>query len=414
MKLPGKKHTKCRVCKSTKLKMFLDLGFHPPSDQFKTREECQKPSIYYPLQVYLCMNCGLSQLGYIVPPQILFQEDYPYDSSVTKTGKEHFFRFAEDVVKRFHLNQGDLAVDIGSNVGVLLEGFASHKLKVIGVDPAKNIAKIANERRIRTIPDFFGMKVAKIIVKKKGRASVITATNVFAHIDDLDGFMQALSFLLAQNGIFIMETPYMLNLVKNLEYDTIYHEHLSYLSIKPLVLFFKRFGFRIFDVEKIGIHGGSFRVFVARENSRYKTKTIVAKLLTIEQKLELQSFDKMKRFAERVSQNRQELLCLLTRLKKKKKKIVAVSAPAKGMTVLNYCKIGAETLDFLTEKNPLKIGKYSPGGHIPIFEDSHILREKPDYMLLLAWNFAPEIMKNLRMHYKGGKFIISIPKPIMI
>lgn len=402
------------MCKGKKLTKYLDLGHTPPADQFLTKEQLEKPVVSYPLSVYLCLTCGLSQLGFVVDPKILFQDEYPYDSSTTRTGREHFFSMADSIATRFGYGKGDLAVDIGSNVGVLLQGFKKKGLDVYGVDPAKNIAKIANARGIPTIADFWKVKNAKKILQKKGKASVITGTNVFAHADDLDEFMQAVKLLLTPNGIFVIEAPYFLNLVKNLEYDTIYHEHLSYISIKPLIPFFKKFGMELFDVVEVGIHGGSARLFIGRIG-KHKKEPIVAKLLDRERQTNLHSLKAMQEFAHRVEENRQSLRTLLTDLKKKGKTIAALSAPAKGMTLLNYCKIGVETLDFATEKNPLKLNRFTPGMDIPVVKDSLLLQRKPDYALILAWNFAPEIMENLREYKKkGGKFIIPIPKPEII
>jgi len=373
-----------------------------------------EPVLHYPLAVMLCRNCGLAQLSYVVSPEILYRYDYPYESSVTKTGHLHWAEFAKTTTERLKLGSDDLVVDIGSNVGVLLEAFRANGTKILGVDPASNIALIAQKRGIETLNEFFGADVARQIVSEKSQATVITATNVFAHVDDLDAFMSAINILLKDNGVFIFEAPYFVNLIKNLEYDTIYHEHLSYLSVKPLILFFRRFGMEVVDIEQRDIHGGSFRVWIARQG-KMKVSPIVAELVESEDVMGVHNIERLREFALAVQQNRQELLWLLRCLKNEGKRIAGVSAPAKGMTLLNYSRIGTETLDFISEKSTLKIGRFTPGTHIPVVSDEELIRQAPDYALLLAWNFAEEIMQNLdAFRGKGGKFIVPIPHPHII
>lgn len=404
----------CRMCKGGNLHQFLDLGFTPPADQFLRKEQLNEPEVYFPLRVVVCMDCGLIQLDHVVSPEVLYRRDYPYESSITKTGHLHWNEFAESTTARFGLGADDLVIDIGSNVGVLLECFKANGTRILGVDPASNIVRIAEKRGIETLCEFFSIDVAKQILAEKGPASIITGTNVVAHIDDLDSMISAIKLLLKAKGIFVFEAPYFGNLVKDLEYDTIYHEHLSYLSVQPLVKFFKRFDMEVFDIQQRDIHGGSFRVFVSRIGD-YPVSSIVGELLMNEQASGLYSKESLSAFSDAVKQNSQDLLWLLRSLKHEKKRIVAVSAPAKGMTLLNYNRIGKETLDFVTEKSTLKIGRFTPGAHIPVLSDDALLSEMPDYALLLAWNFADEIMNNLSEYRKrGGKFIIPIPTPRIV
>ncbi len=404
----------CRICNSANLVQFLDLGFTPPADRFLRKEQMREPEIYYPLEVMLCSDCGHVQLSQVVSSEVLYRHDYPYESSITKSGQVHWTEFARTVTQRLALDAKDLVVDIGSNVGVLLEAFRENGTRILGVDPASNIVRIAEKRGIETLNEFFNVDVAKRILKEKGNATVITGTNVFAHVDDLKSFMMAVNLLLNERGVFIFEAPYFVNLVKNLEYDTIYHEHLSYLSVKPLIPFFKCFGMEIFDVEQRDIHGGSFRVYVARMG-KMTVSPVVSDLVKMEEKEEVHTLKVLSRFAEAVRQNRRDLLWLLQRLKHENNRIAAGSAPAKGMTLLNYCHIGTETLDFVTEKSTLKIGRFAPGTHIPVLSDDELVRQMPQYALLLAWNFAEEIMKNLdEYRRKGGKFIIPIPTPKIV
>lgn len=411
---PFKQQNNCRICSGTNFEHFLDLGFSPPADQFLRAEHLKEPETSYPLTVQICKQCNLVQLGQVVHHEILYRNDYPYESSTTELGKKHWQEFADSTSKEYSLSSEDLVVDIGSNVGVLLECFGNNGTKILGVDPASNIVKIANERGIETWDSFFGHDIAQKILSTKGPAKIITGTNVFAHIDDLHAFMMTILSLLTDDGVFIFEAPYLGNLIKLLEYDTIYHEHLSYLSLSPIVFLAEKFSMDVIDVQERDIHGGSFRVFLARKNS-YSINPRVAEFHKKEDKLNLTEFNTLSHFSDQVMKNREELRKLLFELKSSGKKIAAVSTPAKGMTLLNYCKIGTEILDFATEKSSLKIGKFTPGMHIPIKPDSALVSEKVDYALLLAWNFADEIMDNLS-EYKnnGGKFIIPIPQPKIV
>lgn len=406
--------TKCRMCKSTSLKIFLDLGNTPPADQFRKKEELDLPEIWYPLRVLLCEECGLSQLSHVVNPQVLYQYDYPYESSTTSTGKKHWDSFASAVCERLSLAKGDLVVDIGSNVGVLLDSFSSNGMQVVGVDPAPNIVDIANERGVPTYCDFYSNEVAARIEKEHGKASVIVGTNVFAHIDDLDAVLEASNALLKPKGVFIFESPHFGNLVQHLEYDTIYHEHLSYLSLAPVEKFVEHFGFEVFAIEETEIHGGSFRVYVGRKGD-WPIDDSVDQMRVKEKGQNIHDLQALHSFADRVVENRQSLMSLLEKLLDEKKKIAIVSTPAKGMTLLNYCGITKRHASFAAEKARLKIGRYTPGGHIPIKPDEALIEEDIDYALLLAWNFADEIIKNNKdFQDRGGKFILPIPEPRIV
>ena len=400
---------KCRMCNSDKLELFLDLGFTPPADNFLTEKQLKGPEVYYPLTVNVCHECGLIQLGYVVPADKLYNSNYPYESSTTKTGRDHFFQMAQKICNRFNLKKESLVVDLGSNVGVLLQGFKNEGMTVVGVEPSVNIVRIAIENGIETIPSFFTMDAVDEILEKHGKVSVLTATNVFAHIDDLNDFMKTLDKSLSDDGIFVFEAPYFVNLLKNLEYDTIYHEHLSYISVKPIKLFFEKHGFEIFDIEEVVIHGGSLRVFVSRKGKQLKSE-IIEKMIQLEQKEEIYNIESLKKFADKVYTHRNELTSLLNELKNKGKRIVCVSAPAKGMTLMNYCNIDKSICDYVTEKSKMKIGKFTPGTHVPVVSDDIFHKDYPDYAVLLAWNFADEIIKNLSVFQQnGGKFIIPIP-----
>ena len=402
------------MCRSEDLYQFLDLGFMPPADEFLRQEQLRYPRHYYPLEVLMCRGCGLAQLSYVVSPEVLYRHDYPYEASTTRTGREHFGRFAAETTARFGLGAKDLVIDVGSNVGVLLGNFKAQGTRILGIDPASNIVRIAEKNGIPTLNELFSAELAAKIRKEHGKAALITASNCFAHINDLYDFARGLETLLTPDGVFVLEAPHFLNLVKNLEYDTVYHEHLSYLSLRPLIPFFRGVGLDVFDVQMQSIHGGSFRVFVGRRG-RHKITARVGQSLKAEASAGLHEEKTLRRFARAVARNRDEMMWLLQSLKHKGKRVVAVSAPAKGMTLLNYCRLGTETLDFVTEKSTLKIGRFTPGSHIPVLPDSELLKEMPDYALLLAWNFSKEIMANLGEYTKrGGKFIVPIPRPRIV
>ena len=407
------KKNNCRMCKSNNMLKFLDLGFSALSDNFLTVEQLEQPEIFYPLTVHSCLDCGLCQLGYVVPPELMFNENYPYDSSTTKTGREHFTKMGVYICDRFNLKPNSFVIDVGSNAGVLLSGFKSKGMRVLGIEPSSKLANAAIKNGIDSIIEFFSKKLVKKILADYGKVSIITGTNVFAHIDDLDDFMIAANSLLVEDGIIVIEAPYLLHLIENLEYDTIYHEHLSYLSVKPMIEFCKKFSFEVFDIEEQTIHGGTLRYFIGRKDKR-KISQNVSNYLKIEEKQKIYSEKTLHEFARSVKNHRKALLQLLHELKINGKKIVAISAPAKGNTLLNYCKIDSEILDYVTERNPLKVGKFTPGMHIPVYSDEK-LEDQPDYALILAWNFADEIIQNnSKYREKGGKFIIPIPKPVIV
>jgi hypothetical protein len=404
----------CRTCGAGELYKFLDLGFTPLADRFLREEQLLEPEVHYPLEVMMCERCGLAQLSHVVSPELLYQNDYPYEASITKTGRLHWAEFAQSTKEQFNLGSTDLVVDIGSNVGVLLEAFKNAGMRTLGIEPAGNIAAIAQKNGIETLNEFCGVDVARRVVSEKGQASVITGTNVFAHIDDLTSFVKAVDILLSPNGVLIVEAPYFTNLIERLEYDTIYHEHLSYLSVKPLVAFFSRVGMAVFKIEQRDIHGGSFRVHVARAG-KMPVSSEVTELLKIEENKGVHSREALGQFSLAVEKNRDDLNWLLHSLKREGKRIAAASAPAKGMTLLNYCRLGRDKLDFVTEKSTLKIGRFTPGMHIPVVSDDELIQRRPDYALLLAWNFAEEIMTNLSEYRaNGGKFIIPIPTPRIV
>lgn len=393
----------CRICSNDDLTKTLNLGLHPPSDGFLSEEQIQQPETYYPLELYYCDKCNLVQLGYVVPKEVLYNDDYPYTTGTNRVGVEHFRQFAKETVERFKLGKDDLVVDIGSNDGTLLQGFKNAGCEVLGIEPCKHLADMANQGGIFTLHKFFPSDVDGFYTD--GPVKLITATNVFAHVDDLHDFTDRVAFLLADDGIFIIEAPYLLDMLDHLLYDQIYHEHLSYLSVTPLKVLFEKYNMEIFDVQNLDFHGGSLRYFVAR-NGQYPTSTNVKRFLEMEQR-EI-NLVKLENFAHRVRESREKLLWFLLSLKRAKKRVVGLCASAKGNTLLNYCGID---LDYIAEKSPLKVGRYSPGRHIRVVSDETMIRDAPDYALLLACNFSGSIIPILREKGFKGKFILPLPSP---
>ena len=407
----GKRIKQCRMCDSENLYEFLDLGYAPPSDFILTKEELEKPETLFPLKVAQCKECGLTQLTYAVNPLLLYGENYKYESSITETGKNHFFSMADSIAKRFNLGEGDLAIDIGSNVGVLLEGFKKNGLNVLGIDPAPFIVEIANKRGIETWKGLMDIDIASKIKEEKGEAKVISTTNVFAHVEDKASLMESIKLLLHKDGVFIIEAPYLVDLLENVEYDTIYLEHLEYLSLKPLIKFFKKYKMDVFDICRTEIHGKSIRVFVCNEGCM-PIEENVQKLLELEENKKIYSEETLRKFEKNVKKNKRDFSNMLIELKNQGKRIVGISAPAKGNTLLNYCKIDADTLDYITEKSIIKLNHFTPGMHIPIVKEEKLKIDKPDYGIIFAWNFAKEIIENNKDFLdRGGKFIIPIPFP---
>lgn len=396
---------KCRICYG-KTKKFLDLGKTPPPEEFRTKHELNKPINLYPLNLTYCLNCGHVQLGFKIPADVIYKKNYFYDYSITKTGFKHWQKLAQTIFKDYNLSQSDLILDIGSNTGTLLSIFKALGTKVLGIDPATKLVRIANKNGIPTINHYFSPHVARKIVKKEGQAKIIISTNTFDHVDDLDKFMEGVSLLLKNDGIFIIEVPYFLKMLKKLTH-VVYHQQIDYMMLRPLIFFLKKYRLSIADAQQIPLHGGSIRIFVspkAGQTERLKH--------AIRQELKLYKnwAQILWEFAGKVQKMRDNLTAVLKDFRKQRKIIVAVGASAKGITLLNYCHLGPEIIEFITEKSPLKIGRFTPSG-IPIVSDNELLEKQPDYALLLAWNFQNEIVNNLRRYQKlGGKFIIPIPK----
>ncbi|MBN4049085.1 class I SAM-dependent methyltransferase [archaeon AH-315-M20] len=399
---------KCQICDNDQLEPILFLGYLPPVNQMHNVGERPHEQPSYPAEILYCEKCHLVQLGLIVNPKVLFPAEYPYTSSTTKILRENFAELAQECKTLINLGKGDLVVDIGSNDGNLLNNFKdSHK--VLGITP-EDIGKIAIERGIPTVLDYFKKDVVEKVKKEHGRAKIITATNAFAHIDNVNEIVELILDLLVEDGMFISESHYLLPLIETLQYDTIYHEHLRYYSLHSLKYLLEKHGLEIIHVKQIPTHGGSVRVYAARKG-KYGIKDTVAALLDKE-KNTVTSKEKLLEFKDKVVVSKLELHSLLLDIKKQGKKIYGIGAPSRASTLINYVGIDDGIMNYVMEiKDSHKIGKYIPGTLISIVEESKLFEDRPEYALLLSWHIADELAPKLREKGFKGKFIVPLPKP---
>ena len=399
---------KCRACDREDLFLFLQLGPTPVPNGFLRAHHRHKAEKFYPLDVCFCKSCGLVQLAHVVSPKVMFK-NYVYIPSTSKIMRDHFSKLSKDAIKKTGAKKDDLVVDVGSNDGTLLKSFHTLGMRILGIDPAENLAKKANSEGVETIAKLFTNDLAKQIKKNLGNARIITATNVVAHIHDLHDFIEGAKTLLSDDGLLIVEFPYLVDLIDKVEFDTIYQEHLSYFSVTPLNKLVKRHRVSITDVKRLPVHGGSIRVYISKLPTKASSR--VEELLNLEKKKGLLNIETYLDFRRKVDQIRHELVQLLWGLRLKGKRIVGYGASAKGNITLNYCRIGPETLDYIVDSIPYKHGKFTPGMHIPIYPEQKLLEDQPDYALLLAWNFADEIIEKQAEYCKrGGKFILMLPE----
>ncbi len=406
--------TSCRACGHESLRQFVALGPTPLANSFlKSTGEFENETSY-PLDVYFCEECSLVQLAVVVDPKILFG-NYIYVTGTASTIVAHNENYAKTVVDILGLRGDDLVVEVASNNGNLLGCFREKGVRTLGVEPAENIAAMANSDGIETVNRFFNAATAREIRESHGPAKAVIGNNVLAHVDDTQDFLKGCKSLLSDDGLIVIEVPYLKEFVDLVEFDTVYHEHLCYFSVTALMRLCDAVGLCMVRVDRVPVHGGSVRVYAGKKEKQLSHASEVIAMAEDEQNDGLTAFQTFDRFAEKTRNTREKLRSLLNSLKAEGKSIAAYGAPAKGNTLLNYCGIDTTLLDFAVDKNPLKVGLYTPGAHLPVLSVSAILDRQPDYLLVLAWNFADEIMQQQSEYEaRGGKFIIPIPEPRII
>lgn len=402
----------CRFCQNPLSREFVDLVNSPPSNSYLRREQLTEPEIFYPLRVFVCERCFLVQIDEFKKADEIFDENYAYFSSFSKSWLEHSRKYVEMMCERFGFNQNSQVIEIASNDGYLLQYFREKGVPVLGIEPTLSTAKAAREKGIESWTEFFGAELAGKLAEKNLRADLLLGNNVLAHVPDINDFVAGLKIALKPEGVVTMEFPHLLQLVENNQFDTIYHEHFSYLSLHTAQMIFGAHDLTVFDVEEIPTHGGSLRIFAKHaENKDLETAANVEKLLTKEKEfglLELDYYADFQRKAERV---KYDFLAFLIEQKRAGKKIAAYGAAAKGNTLLNYCGVKNDAIDFVVDASPHKQNLFLPASHIPIVDESRIKKEKPDFVVVLPWNIKEEIFNQLDyVREWNGKFVVAIPK----
>jgi SAM-dependent methyltransferase len=406
--MAANKHS-CRSCGCTDLKSVLDLGITPLADRMPSAAHADRDEPRFPLEVVFCPECSLVQILETVDPAMLFDDDYPYFSSFSKYLLEHSRKNVLELIERRKLGPQSLVIELASNDGYLLKNYVEQGVPVLGIDPVKSLCEAAEKIGVRSRAEFFGLEVAKGLVAEGFRADVIHGNNVLAHVADTNGFVAGIAALLKQDGMAVIEFPYVRDLIDHCEFDTIYHEHLCYFSVTAVDKLLRRHGLFLNDVRRLPIHGGSLRLFIEKHDAPNEA---VRGLLAEERTLGLDTLDYYREFSTRVADLKTNLLALLRGLKAEGKTIAAYGAAAKGSTLINYVGIGREFLDFVADKNVHKQGRLMPGQKIPIVAAEQIAARKPDYVLLLPWNLESEILAQEQAYRDGGgKFIIPVPTP---
>lgn len=402
----------CRACAAPLSVTFCDLGMSPPSNAFLDEKDLQSPEVFLPLHAYVCTQCFLVQLPEVAKPQSIFRDDYAYFSSYSESWLRHAEAFAAHAVRRFGLGPDSLVVEVASNDGYLLRFFAARGVPTLGIEPSSNVAEAARALGIETREEFFGSELADRLAAEGKRADLLVGNNVLAHVPDLNDFIEGLRRALAPNGILSLEFPHLMRLIEGSQFDTIYHEHYSYLSLLSVRRAFEAHGLEIFEVEELPTHGGSLRI-LARHDSGGSLATggSVTDLLSRERAFGLDRIETYERFAGQAREAKRRLLALLIDIKRAGKRIVAYGAAAKGNTLLNYCGIRADFIDYVVDRNPHKQGRFLPGTHLPVHPPEMIQETRPDYVLVLPWNLRDEILAQMScVRAWGGRFIVPIPQ----
>jgi len=400
---------KCRFCSTPIKHIFVDLGKTPLSNSYLSKDDLSKPEHMFPLCVYVCEKCFLVQVPEFEKPENIFRE-YLYFSSFSESWIDHAKKYVDFMLKHFDFDKDKLVVEIASNDGYLLQFFKENSIPVLGIEPAINVAKHAESKGIPTITEFFGTSLASKLRQDGKQADLIIGNNVLAHVPDINDFVKGLQYLLKPNGIITMEFPHLLQLIKNTQFDTIYHEHFSYLSLLVVNKIFLSHNLKIFKVDEISTHGGSLRIYAVHESNTIQDDSSVKSILEGEKNFGLEELETYKNFSDKVTKIKDELLSFLHDEKMKNKTIICYGAAAKGNTLLNFCGIDSDLIEYVVDKNNHKQGKYLPGSHLPIKSPEEVSKTKPDYLLILTWNIKDEIVKQMDSIRKwGGKFVITIP-----
>ena len=402
----------CRFCKSKLSHLLADLQNSPASNSYLNLSQTEEPEIYYPLKVMVCDNCFLAQIEEVKKKETIFNDSYAYFSSYSSTWLLHCEDYVNKMIKRFKLNSDSSVIEIASNDGYLLQYFLSKNIPSLGIEPTSNTAKIAKEKGIETLVNFFSTLLAEDLVTKRKKPTLIIGNNVLAHVPKLNDFVNGLKVLLANNGVITMEFPHIIKLIDGNQFDTIYHEHFSYFSFTTVNKIFEYYGLEIFDVEEIKTHGGSLRIYSQHLNHKpYKTSSAVNKLLEYELKKGIKNLKYYKNFQFKIFNTKIDLLSFIIAQNKLGKSIAGYGAAAKGNTLMNFCGIKKDLIKYVVDKNPVKLAKYMPASHIPIKNEEYLKISKPDYVIIFPWNLRDEITEQLSyIRDWNGKFVIPIPK----
>ncbi len=403
---------KCRFCGTTLTNEFIDLVNAPPSNAFLTEKQLNEPEIFYPLKLFVCHNCFLVQIDEYRDSKKIFNQNYAYFSSYSTSWLEHAKRYVEMIIDRFGFDENSQVIEIASNDGYLLQYFQLKQIPVLGIEPATNVAMSAQEKGIETIEDFFGVNLANRLVSQDRMADLIIGNNVFAHVPDVNDFVAGLKIVLKDKGVITLEFPHLMQLIEQNQFDTIYHEHFSYFSFSTAKLIFEKHGLELFDVEQISTHGGSLRIYGKHKDDASKiTSSNVAALIKKEETRGMLTISYYKGFQGNVEKVKCDFVNFLLNQKKNGKKVAAYGAAAKGNTLLNYCGIKKDLVEFVVDASPHKQGKFLPGSHIPVVKEHEITRWKPDYVLILPWNIKEEITEQLSyIRDWGGRFVTAVPE----
>jgi SAM-dependent methyltransferase len=401
---------RCRFC-GGRLHEFVDLGMSPLCESFLSAAQLNTMEPFYPLNVRVCGACFLAQVEEYVTPEHIFRE-YAYFSSYAQSWLEHARRYVAMAVERFRLDPSSRIVELASNDGYLLQFFVERGMTVLGIDPAENVAKAAEARGVPTLTRFFGHALAAELATDRTMADLVIGNNVLAQVPDINDFVAGIATILKPRGIVTIEFPHLLRLIAENQFDTIYHEHFSYFSLLTAERILGAHGLRIFDVEELWTHGGSLRIFACHAaNAQQESRPSVAQLIARERAAGLDDLGTYAAFAERVRETKRKLLDFLITAKRAGKAVVGYGAPGKGNTLLNYCGVRTDFLDYTVDRNPYKHGKFLPGTHIPVLPPERIAETRPDYLLILPWNFKDEIMEQMAFIRRwGGKFVVPIPE----